>query len=777
MLTLPDQADPTALFDLVPSNALDDLLRARLEKTALFGSRFRENASRALLLPRGLAKRRIPLWLNRLRSKKLLASVLRFQDFPILLETWRDLLEDEFEIATLAVLLDDLAAKRIALHVTRPTRPTPFSDGVVFRQTNYHMYLDDAPGTGERSNLADDLYRDLFHGASAPPAVPEALAAVFASKLLRTYPGYQPATREEILLAVRELVLLPATVVQAWLAQFAPDEASEDHSLAQLVAFTLAGATQELVTDLADLPRILFLRGSSVDVLGGLRFLSNSTPVVDPLHPYHSDSQSASTLVADYLRSRGPVSAREISAALGFSETELPPLLDELLETEAIVAGPLLAGRSERYFCDAENAERLLRLHRASGRAQVEQSLQTRPVQDLPHFLAEWQGLSRQGRGLEPLQETLDRLFGFPLPAELWEEAILPCRLETYYPSWLDTLFQSYGLMWIGCGKAKLALALSSDLELLLDKGPQEDDHPESLVARQLEDAGRGFFDLATATALDTAALAQALWNLAWKGRAGTDSYETIRRGIANGFSAEEVKQSGSTGRAGFRRWERSRPSMGTWRALQSSHSRSPVEIAELEKERARLVLARYGVVFRELLEHELPPLRWSRLFRALRLLELSGEIVAGHFFSSVPGIQFATHHAIRRLSEPLPENRLYLINACDPASVCGLGLEGLSATLPRRIASNWMVFCGNRLVLVLQKNGRDLTILAEPNDPVVLPALALYRVFLGREFSPHSSVTVETVNQTGAGTSPFANALRETGFTSDYRGLTLWKK
>jgi ATP-dependent Lhr-like helicase len=222
LFMLPDGLDPAALFDLVPSHKLDELLRAGLEKTALFGSRFRENASRALLLPRGDARKRYPLWLNRLRSKKLLASVLRFEDFPILLETWRDLLEDEFEIPTLAGLLDDIAQKRIALHVTRPAHPTPFSDGVVFRQTNYHMYLDDAPGAGGRSNLAEDLFRDLFHGASTYPAVPAELAAAFAAKLLRTYPGYQPATREEILLAVREILLVPVAVERPGWPSFRP---------------------------------------------------------------------------------------------------------------------------------------------------------------------------------------------------------------------------------------------------------------------------------------------------------------------------------------------------------------------------------------------------------------------------------------------------------------------------------------------------------------------------------------------------------------------------
>ena len=788
LFMLPDALDPTALFDLASANNLDELLRAGLEKTALFGSRFRENASRALLLPRGDARKRYPLWLNRLRSKKLLASVLRFEDFPILLETWRDLLEDEFEIPTLAGLLDDIAQKRIALHVTRPAHPTPFSDGIVFRQTNYHMYLDDAPGAGSRSNLAEDLFRDLFHGASAYPGVPADLAAAFAAKLLRTYPGYRPATREEILLAVREILLAPIAAVELWLAELPPDEkapGSED-PLASLVSYTLPGASQKLVTDLDDLPRILCLRGVGAHELRGLRPLLGGAPaqLIDHLraHPHRTESESAAALVADYLRSHAAVAASELSAALGLSEAELSPILDELLETESIVAGQLFEGESERFFCDAEHAERLLRLHRATRRAAAEQALRPRPLADLPHFLLEWQGVGRQDGGLEPLQSALDRLFGFPLSAELWEEAVLPSRLAPYYPSWLDTLFQSYGLMWFGCGKQKVSFAFPSDQELFLNRFEIDDsdgNEPTPSLIRRLKEAerGLGFFDLATATALGTAPLAEALWDLTWQGRAATDSFETVRRGILSGFSPEEASQSGGTGRTGFRRWERSRPSAGHWRLLQGRQDRSPVESAELEKERARMVLARYGVVFRELLEHELPPLRWTKVFRALRLLELSGEIISGHFFQSVPGLQFATHEAIRRLTDPLPGERIYFVNACDPASVCGLGVEGFVAEMPRRIASNWMVFRGSQLLLSLQKGGKELTVLAGPGEAALEPALAIYRFFLGREFSPDSSVTVETVNGVNTIESPFVEQLRAAGFTNDYRGMTLWKR
>jgi ATP-dependent Lhr-like helicase len=198
------------------------------------------------------------------------------------------------------------------------------------------------------------------------------------------------------------------------------------------------------------------------------------------------------------------------------------------------------------------------------------------------------------------------------------------------------------------------------------------------------------------------------------------------------------------------------------------------MENAELDKDRARIVLGRYGVVFRELLEHELPALRWPRLFRALRLHELSGEIVSGHFFTDVPGLQFASHEALRKLEAAPQDGRVYLVNACDPASLCGTGLP--LASLPRRIAGHFMVYVGNQLVLVLQKGGRALTVFTDPGHPALAPALGIYRLLLGREYAPQSGLTVETVNDKPAATSPFADDLRAFGFGNDYRGLSLWK-
>ena len=275
LFMLPDAFEPAAVFDLVSAGALDELLRARLEKTALFGSRFRENASRALLLPRGDAKKRYPLWLNRLRSKKLLASVLRLPDFPILLETWRDLLEDEFEIPTLAGLLDDVAAKRIALHVSRPAHPTPFSDGVVFRQTNYHMYLDDAPGAGGRSNLSDEIFTICSTTPARHRRFPSSSWRLLPANSCAPTRATSPPRARRFCSPCARSCCCQARSSRLWLAQLSPDEkvARDGDPLTSLVAYTLPGATRELVADLGDLPRILFLRGIGFDDLRGARQL------------------------------------------------------------------------------------------------------------------------------------------------------------------------------------------------------------------------------------------------------------------------------------------------------------------------------------------------------------------------------------------------------------------------------------------------------------------------------------------------------------------------
>jgi ATP-dependent Lhr-like helicase len=174
------------------------------------------------------------------------------------------------------------------------------------------------------------------------------------------------------------------------------------------------------------------------------------------------------------------------------------------------------------------------------------------------------------------------------------------------------------------------------------------------------------------------------------------------------------------------------------------------------------VVLARYGVVFRELLAREEPAFQWGRLFRALRLMELSGEVLAGRFFEGVPGLQLATPGAFRLLRDGLlPDDAVWWVNAADPASLAGVDLPELKPALPERRAGNHVVFHGDRPVVVSTRRGRSLRIHAAPDHPRLPNYLAFLKVQLTRDFAPRKAVEVEEINGVPAPESPFRDPLR----------------
>ncbi len=202
------------------------------------------------------------------------------------------------------------------------------------------------------------------------------------------------------------------------------------------------------------------------------------------------------------------------------------------------------------------------------------------------------------------------------------------------------------------------------------------------------------------------------------------------------------------------------------------------IEREERKKDRVRLLLDRYGILFKQLVQREAPPFRWGALFRTLRLMELSGEVLGGYFFHGLSGLQFASHQAFRTLQRQLPEDAVYWLNATDPASVCGLGIDGFRGKLPKREVGSHLVYRGSRLVLTSQRQGKSLTIDAEPTDPLMTQYFAPLRHLLTRGFQPVSRLTIETINDEDAGKSDYVDALR-TAFDAmvDYRTVVLYRQ
>ena len=383
---------------------------------------------------------------------------------------------------------------------------------------------------------------------------------------------------------------------------------------------------------------------------------------------------------------------------------------------------------------------------------------------------------------MEDLQDIMDTLFGYPAYSSAWEEVIFTARLKTYQQIWLESLFQNNELFWFGAGKNRAAFSFSEDLELFLENAEEED----SQILADFFPSDRGkysFLDLKDNIVRNhpdfeagSADLTGVLWDNVWEGRISNDNINTLRNGILNKFKTEKTKEKDGKPRGGFSRWQSARPLQGGWFILPRNFSPDPVEELELQKYRIRQLFSRYGVLFREILANEMPLLQWKNIFRTLRLMELSGEIMSGHFFSGIPGIQFISHDALKIISEGLPEDKIFWLNAVDPASVCGIKTDEFRNRFPQRIPANYYVMHGTKLAVTAKRQCRELDINADPDDENIPEYLSFFRILLDRQFNPLRKIVVETVNGTDAGESEFFPVLAGMGFKKAYKNIELWK-
>jgi len=781
LLLLSEDVGAAEIVGLVTSENLERHLRAGLEASGTFGARFRESAGRALLLPRSSGSRRMPLWLTRQRAKNLYEAVARTEDFPMLLETWRTCLRDEFDLATLDVLLAEVASGVIRVGECSTGSPSPFCSGVLWRETNALMYEDDSPRTAGGTSLSGDLMRELVLSADLRPRVDPSLAAELASRLARTAEGWSPRGGVELLEWLKERVAIPAGEWDELLAACERDHGIPRADLAAAIldrfeerVFGASGVGIPVVVAREMLPRVERALAGEGDELAGV--------------------------VAEWLRASGPGAPDRLAAVFGLTAERADTVLRDLVEEEAVVVDRLLSGTDEVQVCDRQNLESLLRLARSRARPRGEPL----PADRLPIFLAMRQGLAARGGGAdedprERLQAALERLFGYGLPVRLWEEEVLPARLAEYRGRMLDELAASSGLGWFGCGRQRIGIAFPEDFELFIEHDTAavlEDSADREGVADHADAAGRifpdssgrfGFWDLVDASHMDSSELSDLLWRLAWAGEVSNDSFAVLRSGIQDRFQAASLARGDGARagrrppgrRAGYARWRASRPAAGLWYRTErpSAGERDLVDAEELHRDRVRQLAARYGVLFRELLENELPPLRWPALFRTMRLMELSGELVTGRFFDGVPGPQFALPGIAAELAglsvdaDPLSQP-VWWMNACDPASLCGVAVVGLKGELPARLPTTHVVYRGASVALVSRRRGRDLEFRIAPDDPSLDRCLAFVRDLVARDVRAPSVLRVETVNGLPAPESPYRQALLAFGFVEDYREL-----
>ena len=529
------------------------LLRKKLEQSGFFGARFRENAERALLLPKAGFKRRMPLWLMRLRAKELLAAVRPYGDFPIILETWRTCLQDEFDLENLTRVLSELQDGRIRVSEVVTRKASRLLRRVLSGSRRMLPCMKTILRHMADNALADRRDQgDCSASSSLRPKIPAELIRLLDEKLKRTAPGYSPASPEELLDWIKDRLLMPEP---EWRELAAAIRRDHDADAAQWLAgnnrkmcwLSWPGVRQPLLAGLEVVPHVLvafrlLLQDVRVDPVSAGEHADTLKRRVESLlgrgRSVPPEEYDLSVFLSAWLSFYGPVPQEEVAPLLGITSERLDEALGPLAEDGTVVVDRFSEASTRIEICDVGNLEMLLRM----ARRYRQPSFQALPLRVLPLFLAAYQGITRPGSSVEDLQQRLEQLFGWPAPVGAWEEYLLPARIRQYRNDSLDTLFADSDLVWFGCGERRISLTFRQDLELFRTApatGEADDVRLDHLIPDR---RGRySFLEIAAFSHMDTVHAGEQLWKEAWKGNVTSDTFRTVRKGLLIGLHCESV--------------------------------------------------------------------------------------------------------------------------------------------------------------------------------------------------------------------------------------------
>lgn len=768
VLRLPEAVDSVPVEQLLPEpDAIDAMVIEQLPTTAMFSARFRECAARSLLLPRRRPDQRTPLWQQRQRSADLLSVAADYADFPILLETTRECVNDVFDLGGLRRLLTDVQQRKVRVVQVDTPRASPFAQSLLFGWIAVYMYEGDAPLAERRAAalaLDRDLLRDLLGAEELRELIDAEVLADLELELQRLTPQRRARDADELHDLLRTLGPLRSLDIAARLA----DGADQDAWVAELVetrraiAITMAGEQRWAAAE--DASRLRDVVG--VALPQGLPAVF-TTSVDDPLRD----------LCLRYARTHGPFLSRDVAQWLGIGADRANNALAAMHRDGLLAIGEFRPGGVEREWCDEEVLRRLRRRSLAALRHEVE------PVDTevLARFLPEWQGIGRSRRGVDGLAEALTVLEGAPLVASTLETDVLPARVMDYTPAALDELCTSGEVVWVGSGAigakdGRVRLVFRDHLALLPPVAEDQPDGAEHVaILEHLGAVGASFWpDLvaacgAASASIDEATVLAALWDLVWAGLVTNDSLAPVRAVVAS-------KPGGQRGRK-----RRPRPGQvrrvgppsgaGRWSLVSSLHT-ATVEPTVAAHARALQLLERHGVVTREAVLAEGHEGGFAGVYPVLKALEEQGKVRRGYFVAGLGAAQFALPGAVDRLRdrrEPGDDLEVGVLAATDPAQPYGAALPWPeSAGRPARQAGAHVVMIDGSPALYIERGGKSLVTFHHPPEAWV-PHLA-DAVRAGRV----GSLEITRIDGAAPAESDANAVMIEAGFSRGYKGLVL---
>jgi ATP-dependent Lhr-like helicase len=792
-----DEAPPSDSILLDPDE-VEDLVVGQVSASALFASRFRECAARALLLPRRRPGQRTPLWQQRQRSAGLLQVASRYGSFPIVLETMRECLQDVFDLPGLIELMAAITRREVRVVEVDTPFPSPFASSLQFGYVAAFMYDGDAPLAErraqalslDRSILAELLGREELRDLIDPAALADLeleLQLLTAERRVAGLDALHDALRHLGDLTVDEVGARSADpgAAAGWLAEL---EATRR-------ALRLRIAGQERWVAIEDASRFRDALGTAMPPGVPKAFLE---PVADPV----------GDLVGRWARTHGPFLPEETAGRLGLGVAVVEQTLARLEVDGRVVLGEFRPGGSGREWLDAEVLRRLRRRSLAALRREVEPV----PQEALARFVLAWQGVGPSGprrADLDALYQVIEQLQGAAVPASALERQVLPVRLPDYSPALLDQLCASGEVVWVGAGPLGsddgwVSLYAADQAPLLMPEPlPVELSSLAEAVREALAGQGAMFFRQLSDAVRPTndTELLLAIWELVWAGLATNDTMAPLRALLAGGPrpSTRTIRS-----RRGGRPRRPAMPSRLGPPAGAGRWSLAPQRAADATRRlhaAAEQLLERHGVVTRGAVMAERVPGGFAGVYPVLKAMEEAGRCRRGYFVDGLGGAQFAVPGAVDRMRSladrgPVPrpadgrgrEARTVVLAAADPANPYGAALAWpeRSATVadsritgerpgpghrPGRKAGAVVILVDGDLVLYVERGGRTLLTFSEDPDRLSRAAdalaLAVRDGILGR-------MAVERADGEQVSSSPLARALTEAGFRPTARGLRL---
>ncbi len=465
VIRLPESADELPLEAIViDPDDIDELVVSTLPQTALFSSRFRECAGRALLLPRRRPDRRTPLWQQRQRAADLLAVASKYPTFPILLEASRECLQDVFDVPALREVLGQLRSRAIRVVNVDTGSASPMASSLLFNWIAAYMYEGDAP-LAERRAAALALDRDLLRDLLGAEELRELLDADVLADVeleLQCLADHRRARSvDELHDVLRRVGDLSSAEVDlrcegsgaAWIGQLIVEK--------RAIEIAVGGETRYAAGE--DAARYRDALGCSLPLGLPMAF---TDPVARPLEE----------LVGRYARTHGPFLVSDVTRRFGSTNERVAGAIAALEADDRVVLGEFRPDGVAREYCDVDVLRQLRRRSLAALRREVEAVDQAA----FARFLPAWQNIPADRRGVEALVEALGMLSGAALVASSIETDVLPARVGAYRPPMLDELCTSGDVVWVGAGAlgardGRIRLCFADQLAVLAPSWEQRD--------------------------------------------------------------------------------------------------------------------------------------------------------------------------------------------------------------------------------------------------------------------------------------------------------------